>query len=569
MSGKIWNYKNKEYSSQEVAELSRLCKIPPLMAFLLINRGITKPDAVQKYIRKTLDAIHDPMGLNDMDKATERIVSAIKNKEKITVYGDYDVDGVTATALLVRFLRNHNADVSYYIPNRENEGYGINIMAVNKISKSGTKLMITVDCGITAIGEVELAKTLGMDVVVTDHHLCKEKIPSAIAVIDPKRPDSEYPFDSLAGVGVAFKLVLSVAKALGEKTSDCFYEYVELAAVGTVADVVSLLDENRVIVQKGLQLMQETKNIGLKALLSVSGADKRTINTTTIAFMLAPRINAGGRLGSADKAVELLLCDDEKKALKLAEELENDNSERRLCEQKIYEEALTMIEKDIDFDKKKVIILGQTDWNPGVIGIVASKITEQFCRPSILISFDEKGTGKGSGRSVEGFHLFDALSQCSDILTNFGGHAMAAGVGLNVDDLESFTKRINEIAKSVLPEGKMALKLDIDCELSPKAVTVENAKLLEYMEPFGEDNPKPVFSISGANIKKIERIGSDSSHLKLVIEKDGIEINAVGFRMGEVAEYKKAGNIINVACTLEVNNFRGEQKAQLIVKDIK
>lgn len=569
MSEKIWNYKNKNYSADEVAEISRANRIPPLIALLLKNRGITEPKDIQRYIRKTLDTVHDPMGLDDMDKAAERIVRAIENKEKITVYGDYDVDGVTSTALVVKFLKRHNADVSYYIPNRESEGYGINVMAVNRISKTGTKLMITVDCGITACGEVELAKSLGMDVIVTDHHLCKEKIPAAAAVIDPKRPGSEYPFDCLAGVGVAFKLVLAVAKSLGEKTSECFYSYVELAAIGTVADVVSLLDENRVIVEKGLMSMADTKNAGIKALMSVSQADKRPVNAASVAFMLAPRINAGGRLGNAQKAVELLLCEDFKKAEELAGELEKDNCERRLCEQKIYEEALSMIEADADFENKRVIVLGQKGWHHGVIGIVASRITEKFYRPSVLISFDDKGMGKGSGRSVEGFHLFEALDACSDVLTNFGGHAMAAGVGINKNDFEAFSSKINSYAKEKLRGEDLVPKIDIDCELSPSMVTVGNARLLEYMEPFGADNPKPVFSICHSRIKRINLIGADSSHLRMTIEKDGVIMNAVGFRMGGVAEYKKAGDFADAAFTLEINNFRGEQNVQLILKDVR
>ncbi len=569
MSGKVWNYKNKDCSQEEIKELSRQGGIPPLLALLLINRGITNATAAQKYIKKTLDIIHNPIDLTDIEKATERIIYAIQNNEKITIYGDYDVDGVTATALLVKFLKNHNANVDYYIPNRENEGYGINVMAVNKIAKTGTKLMITVDCGITACGEVELAKALGMDIIITDHHLCKEKLPAAFAVIDPKREDSKYPFDALSGVGVAFKLALAIAKELGEKTSNCFYEYVELAAIGTIADVVNILDENRVIVQKGILSMSQTKNEGIKALLKVSEANKHPINTTTISFMLAPRINAGGRLGSADKGVELLLCDNPHEAEMIANELEKSNLDRRVCEQKIFQEAIAMIESDVDFDKKRVIVLGKEGWHHGVIGIVASRICEKFYRPTILVSFDEKGAGKGSGRSVEGFHLFNALSESSDILTNFGGHAMAAGIGININDMEEFSKRLNENFENKFKETENVPKIDIDCELSPEMITIKNAQMLEYMEPFGEGNPKPIFSISGARVKKIEQMGSDKNHLKLVIEKDDVIMNAVGFRMGEYKNFKKSGDFVDVAFILEKNNFRGEESAQLILKDIK
>lgn len=566
---KIWDYKNKSFSKEEIADFARSNGIPPLVALLLLNRGINEPERVKKYIKKSLDAINDPFLLNDMDKAAERVVSALKNKEKITVYGDYDVDGVTSTALLVRFLKEHGAEVSYYIPSREKEGYGINVMAINKISKTGTKLLITVDCGITSVGEVELAKTLGMEVIITDHHLCKEKLPSAAAVIDPKRPDSEYPFPALAGVGVAFKLALAVAKELGESTSDCFYKYAEFAAIGTVADVVDLLDENRVIVQKGIELMQNSKYVGVRALLSVSGADKKPVDAVSIAFMLAPRINAGGRLDSAAKAAELLITDDEERAEELALALEEDNSERRSCEQEIYEEALKLIEADEKFDSKKVIVLAKEGWHHGVIGIVSSRITEKFYRPSILLSIDKDGKCKGSGRSVEGFNLFNALSDSAELLTSFGGHSMAAGVALNKKDLEAFSERINKYAESVMTEQELIPKLSIDCELSPGVITPKNIRLLDFMEPFGAANPKPIFTVSNAVIRRLELIGENKNHIRMVIEKNGVLLNAVGFRMAWAAETKRVGEYVSCAFSPEINHFRGEEKVQLMLKDVK
>lgn len=569
MAGKIWDYKNKSLSREEIADFAKMCEIPPLAALLLLNRGIKTAEAVRKYVKKSLDAVNDPFLLDDTDKAADRIVSALKNKEKITVYGDYDVDGITSTALLVRFLRKHGADVDYYIPSREKEGYGINVMAVNKIFKTGTKLLITVDCGITSVGEVELAKTLGMDVVVTDHHLCKEKIPAATAVVDPKRPGSEYPFSALAGVGVIFKTVLAVAKLLGEKTSECFFEYVEFAAIGTVADVVDLLDENRVITERGIQLMKNSRYAGIKALLKTSGAEQRPLNAVSVAFMLAPRINAVGRMDSADKAVRLLITDDEDEAVRLAQELEEDNSHRRSVEQEIYEEAIQMIDADSEFDKKKVIVLAKEGWHHGVIGIVASRITEQYYKPSILISLDKDGHGKGSGRSIESFNLFDALTDSTDLLTGFGGHSMAAGVSLEKDDIDAFSAKINRYAASILTDADMIAKIGIDCELSPAVLTVKNVKMLGFMEPFGAANPKPVFSISNAVIKKADLIGENKNHLRMTLEKNGVTLNAVGFRMADAAKGKKAGDLISCAFSPEINTFRGEESVQLILKDIK
>lgn len=564
----LWKYKTTASSSNEAEKLSNEAKIPKFLSLLLINRGIKTANEAHAYLNKTLAAIHDPALFAGMNRATDRIVKAIENREKITIYGDYDVDGVTSTALLMNFFKDHNIDADYYIPDRESEGYGINVMAINKISKSGTKLLITVDCGITACGEIELAKSLGMDVIVTDHHLCKDKIPNALAVIDAKQPDCEYPFDSLAGVGVAFKLALSIAKALGEKTSDCFFSYVELAAIGTIADIVPLKNENRVIVEKGLQSLANPKNIGLRELIKSAGADERKINATSVAFMLAPRINAGGRLGSASTGVELFLCKDSEKAVTLANELESANNERRICEQEIFEEAMEMIENDDEFQKKKVIVLAKKGWHHGVIGIVASRITEKFYRPSIIISLDDKGRGKGSGRSIDGFHLFNALNECSDILTNFGGHSAAAGVSLNEKDINAFSAKINSIAEKIITDDMLVPKLDIDFELPPAMATLENAAMLEYMEPFGADNAKPVFSISNAVIKNITKIGSDSTHLRLIIEKNGITMNSIGFRMADFADEKTIGDSVNVAFTLEINNFRGNKTIQLMLKDL-
>lgn len=569
MTEKIWYYKNKNITKNEITEFASLNGIPPLAALLLLNRGITTPQAVRGYVKKTLDAINNPYLMNDMQKAAQRLVDAIENHEKITVYGDYDVDGVTSVALLVKFLREHNADVEYYIPDREKEGYGVNVMAVNRISKNGTKLLVTVDCGITSVGEVELAKTLGMEVIVTDHHLCKEKLPAALAVIDCKRPDSEYPFPSLAGVGVAFKLVLATAKRLGESTSECFYKYVETAAVGTVADVVELLDENRVIVEKGLAEIKKNPSAGIKALLSVSGADKRPFSSIGIAFMIAPRINAAGRLGSAKKAVELLLEENEERALSLARELEEDNARRRTIEQKIYDEALEITARDEEFEKKKVIVVAKEGWHHGVIGIVASRITEYFYKPSILISIDEKGKAKGSGRSVEGFNLFEALNDSADLLGAFGGHAGAAGLSLAAGDIKEFEAKINKYANGRLTENELTPKLYIDCELMPESINLKNAKMLSFMEPFGEANPKPVFSVSGAKIKELTLMGEEKNHVRITLEKNGCVFNAVGFRMPHIANIKQPGDIADIAFNLEVNTFRGEESVQLMLKDIK
>ena len=449
MVRKIWKFRSEGITAQAISSAAEKNGIPQLLASILLNRGLA-PSEFKTFLSKSKQGILNPMTMLDMDKAVERIKTALQTGEKIVIYGDYDVDGITSTALLFGFLKSMGADIEYYIPDRKDEGYGINIMAVNKLIKEGVKLLITVDCGITAIGEIEFAKLQGMDVVVTDHHTCKERIPTAaVAVLNPKRGDDEYEFDALAGVGVAFKLVLALAMNMGLNTSEVFDKYVELAAIGTIADVVPLTSENRVIVEKGLALLQNPSRCGIKALLEVSGVADKKVTTATVAFALAPRINAAGRLSTATTAVELLLTENEVTAAEIARELDASNKERQQTELEIHQEAIAMIESDKDFEKKNVIVLAKEGWHNGVIGIVASRLVEHFHRPCILISLDN-GKGKGSGRSVGNFNLFNALTACEPFLTNFGGHAVAAGLGINEDKLAEFDEAINKYAKDNL-----------------------------------------------------------------------------------------------------------------------
>lgn len=566
MQNKIWLKRREDISRDTIAEFAADHGLPPLIATVLLNRGITDAEKVNAYLKKTLDGIHNPYLLPDMQAAVDRILPAIASGEKIVVYGDYDVDGITATALLVHFLRGIGANVDYYIPDRKNEGYGINVKAISQLSKLGTRLMVTVDCGITATGEVELAKTMGMDVIVTDHHLCKEKLPNAIAVVDAKRPDSEYPFDALAGVGVAFKLMLAVVKALGKSTKEYFFRYVDFAAIGTIADVVTLLDENRVIVEKGLAKLANSEYIGIRTLIETAGLNKKPVDSTAIAFSIAPRLNATGRLGSAKTAVELLLCEEEEKARELAQQLEQENLERRETEQIILKEAQELIAQDADFDKKQVIVLAKRDWHHGVIGIVASRIHDLYYRPCIIISLDEKGNGKGSGRSIPGLNLFEALEDSQELLTNYGGHAAAAGLGIAEEDLEAFTARINAYANSILTEEDKIPKILIDSELGIRHITLENAKLLSCLEPFGTDNEKPVFCIRNVPVSQVARVGAEGIHLRLVLAEG---LQAVWFRMGAVADALKPGDRVDVAFSLEVNAFREKEMPQMMIRDLK
>lgn len=568
MKRTVWRFKNDKVNAEAVHRAAQKYNIPEIITHILLNRDIAENDFAG-FLTKSKKGILNPMTMADMENAAERIVKAIEDGESIAIYGDYDVDGITSTALLYDFLKKRGANVIYYIPDRFDEGYGINIMAVNKLIKSGIKLLITVDCGITAIGETEFAKLQGMDVIITDHHTCKEKIPTApVAVVNPKRPDDEYEFDSLAGVGVAFKLAMAVTMKLGRSAGECFDEYVDLAAIGTVADVVPLVNENRIIVEKGLALLQSPKRYGIKALLEVAGVTGKRVTAETVAFALSPRLNASGRLGTAKTAVELLLTDSGERAAEIARELDQVNKERQAIEQRINDEAMEMIANDKEFDKKKVIVLAKEGWHNGVIGIVASRITERFYRPCILVSL-KNGIGKGSGRSIESFNLFNALSECEDCLTTFGGHSVAAGLGINEENIAEFTKKINEYAQKVLAPEDMIKQVKIDRLLNGGELSMATARQLAALEPYGMGNEKPIFAVKNAKAVFVSAVGEDNRHLRMQIEKDNTRIACIGFGMGEYSSTIKPGDTLHVAFRLDINSYQGRENAQLVLVDIK
>ena len=566
MQEKIWNYKNKAFSKEEIDAFSAASGLPPAMAVILMNRGIKTEKAASSYMRKSLEDIHNPFMLDGMEEAVERILSALEKNEKIVIYGDYDVDGITSTATVYKFLKSQGADVSYYIPDRFSEGYGINILAINKIARSGAKLMITVDCGITAVGEVEFAKTQGLDIIITDHHSCHEEIPKAVAAINPKRTDSSYPFPHLAGVGVAFKLILALAIKLGMNTREVFMEYVDMVALGTIADVVPLVDENRVIADKGINAIENTKNKGMKALLNIAGAGGKSVDVNSVAFFASPRLNAAGRLENASLSVELMTCNDDERAKEIAEHLDELNSKRKEIEQKIFEEAYKQAE-EMPRDTLVYVLSGK-GWNHGVIGIVASRISEAFYRPCILISV-ENGKGKGSGRSVPEMNLFDALSDSEELLTAFGGHSQAAGLSIAEECIPEFTKRINDFAKKNVDVASLVPKLYIDCNLGSASVTMQAAKMIEALAPFGEGNEVPVFSMMGLKVMSVQSMGADKKHLRLRLSDKNNIFNTVGFGMGEFEEKLSVGMTVNIAFNMNINTYQGSENLQLILKDIK
>ncbi len=554
----------KEFDKSRVLEISRTFGISPLTSIVLYNRGVREDEQIKKFLSKDLGTMYDPFLMRDMDKAVKRINAAKEAGERITIYGDYDVDGITAIAILYKYLSGLGIDVDYYVPDRMQEGYGVNRDALDKIKTRGSSLIITVDTGITAVEECEYATEIGLDVIVTDHHECKERIPDVYAAIDPKRKDCKYPFKSLAGVGVVFKLIQALDK--NSSLFELMEDYADLMCLGTVADISPLVDENRVIVTEGLKRFKRTKNVGLKALIDVS-TNGKAITTSTIGYIIAPRINASGRLGCASRSVELFLTDDEENAMKLANSLCEENSLRQQTEQKMFKEALEYIEEHPEVKEDKIIVIPHENWHHGIVGIVSSKITEKFYKPSILFAIDGD-EAKGSGRSVSGFNLFGALESCSDLLEKFGGHELAAGLTIKSSNIEEFRKKINEYSKDKISESMLVPTVMLDAAIKVPYITIDTVHDINRLQPFGVDNPTPAFAVRNIKIHKIS-VMSEGKHLRMTLLKEGKYLDAVGFGMGEYYHHLEEGDFIDVAFALDINDYKGFQNVQLILKDIK
>lgn len=530
---------------------------------ILQKRGIETPEDIDRFLNPKLCNLYDPTLMKDMDKAVQRIRKAIKDNEKVTIYGDYDVDGITSCTIMMKLLQKFGLNVDYYVPSRIDEGYGLNKKAIEEIHKRGTTLIITVDNGISSFNEVEFAKKLGIDVIITDHHEPRNKLPNAFAILNPKQPDCRYPFKELAGVGVVLKL----AYALLDADISEIEEYLDLAALGTVADIVPLLDENRIIVKNGLQKLNTTTNKGINALKNILNLQGKPIDTGKIGFMIAPRLNAVGRISDASIAIELLLTNDIHKARQLAEVLEDINRKRQNIENKIFNQAKEFIENNLDLELNKVIVLSSSNWHPGVIGIVASKITEMYNRPSILISVKGE-TGQGSGRSIQGFNLFKALDKNSDLLIRYGGHEQAAGLTINVKNIDKFTKNINMLAQDILKKSDLTPRLAIDLELK-EDINLDLAKQLELLEPFGYKNPKPLFVSKNLFLEEVRTVGKKDRHLKMKLRKKKNKIDSIGFNLGNMRQELEMASIVDLAFYLEVNRWNGYVTPQLNIKDVK
>jgi len=550
-------------------ELSKQLDIPPLVAHLLIKRGITTPQDGEKFLSPVLHHLYNPLLMKDMNKGVERIISALQKKEQISIYGDYDADGITACALLIDFLRSMGIKPSYYIPHRLMEGYGLNPEAVKKIAAQGTKLLICVDCGISDREEIQLARQLGMDTIVVDHHEVPALPSPAYAVLDPLQPDCPFPFKGLAGVGVAFHLVVALRSRLRDSA---FWQdsqepnlrcYLDLVALGTIADIVPLVDINRVLVLYGLKELKDTVRPGLVTLKEVSGIGKEEISTGQVAFRLAPRLNAGGRVATGQLGVELLLADTYGQARSIAAELDQANRERQGIEERLYKEAKEAIERDGLLGQKS-LVLSSDAWHPGVIGIVASKLAEEFWRPTILIAL-EGDAGKGSARSIAGFHIYEGLQECEEHLLGFGGHKYAAGLKISRNKIEVFRDSFEEAVNRKLGDADFMPTISIDAAVDLEEITPELLRYLSFFPPHGSANPRPIFSTKEKlPINDIRTLGKDT--LKFALRGKQRTYEVIGFGMGALGAQLPAE--VRIAFHPKMNDWQGVKRLQLELRAV-
>ena len=560
---KKWTLKHK--GKVKETDLSKKINISPEISQILNNRGINDEKNAEIFMNPSLEYLRNPFLMKDMKKATDRIKKAVENKERIYIYGDYDVDGVSSTSILYIYFKSIDFPVKYYIPNRLEEGYGINEEAINKINNDGCDLIITVDCGITSVKEVELANKLGIDVIITDHHECQSDIPDAYAIVNPKQDECNYPFDMLCGCGVAFKMIQALTDEEEFKTS--MFDYLEIVTLATICDIVPLIDENRIIVKNGLKLMKKGKNLGLRELIKVCGIETSKIGSSHIGYSVGPRINASGRLGYSYLGVQLFTTDFEDEAKDIANILEAKNIERQMIESKMYKEAEDIIASNENYKDDKVLVVAKEGWQHGIIGIVASKLTEKYYKPTILLTIED-GEATGSARSIKGFSIFDALVSCKDLMNKFGGHEQAAGLALNAENIEDLRERVNEIADYNLSKEDLIENIKVEYELEEESATLDLVDNLHKLEPFGLSNPSPRFIMRDLLLTNIYKMGKNKQHLKLICENKK-SYECVGFNMAYLADYFQEGDKIDVLFQVDENNFNNERKMQFLLKDIR
>jgi single-stranded-DNA-specific exonuclease len=550
-----------------VDNFSQLLNVPKIVSRILLNRGIDTMEKAKLFFRGKLDNLYDPFLLPDMEKAVNRIIQAIHQKENILIYGDYDVDGITSVSMLYMLLKQLGANVIFYIPNRITEGYGISSLGIDEAARQGVNLIITVDCGITAIPEMEYANKLNIDVIVSDHHEPGIELPQAYAILNPKCANSNYPFQELAGVGVAYKLVQALIRAL-KLEEELSENFVDLVAIGSAADIVPMIDENRILVKEGLKKLNKTDRHGLKALLKVTGMVDKPLGTGQVVFILAPRINAAGRMGNAETAVELLTTQDHSRALEIANILEAENRQRKNIDEETFRMAQQLVDDTADLSETYGLVLDRDGWHPGVIGIVASRIVEKYYRPTIMISINEN-VGKGSARSIAGFDIYQAMNQCEDLLLGFGGHKYAAGLTIEKSNIDEFRRRFNEIARQQLNEDLLCPKLRIEGEIRFSEIDTRMVNILKFMAPFGPQNMRPVFLS-----QKLQVVGTPAivgnNHLKFKVRQDGIVLDAIGFNLGNlIYRIEPGASNLDMTYVIEENMYLGRKTLQLRVKDLR
>ena len=561
---KVWSV--AKVNKERAISMANRLEIPPLLAMMLDIRGITKEEDVINFLQENKD-FSDPFLMKDMDKAVERITTAVENGEKICVYGDYDADGVTSTSLLYSYLRDSlGADVMFYIPTRTGEGYGMNKGAVDKIHSLGVTLIITVDNGISAREEIDYANSLGIDTVITEHHMPSGAIPKAVAVVNAHQQDDKSPFKDFSGVGVAFKLVMAIEGEYADVDS-LLENFSDIATLGTIGDIVPLVGENRTLVKNGLRHIQNSDRIGINAMKQESGIAEKEINSSNVAFTLVPRINAGGRLGSSEKSVNLLLTEDEDEAVTIADKLGMDNRERQSIEKEILASIDEEVRRTPNIVNDKILVFAGKGWHQGVVGIAASRIKDIYDKPTIIIGIDDDGVARGSGRSVEGFSLCDAVFACSEHLTHYGGHPMAVGISLEKEKINDFRKAINAYCKDI----KMPYNiLHIDCKLNPNQLDLSILDCLSYIEPCGASNPSPIFGLYNMTIIATKEIGN-GKHMRITLSRGQgqVPVYAVYFNHNFQSCSYRNGDIVDVAVSLDRNIYNGQENLSVIIKDIK
>lgn len=558
----------KEKPDQELSKfLSEKLNIPHIISQILINRNINTVESIKKFFNTKWDDLYDPFLMLDMDRAATRVVQAIERGERILIHGDYDVDGITAVSILYLFLKRMGSDVFFYIPDRLKEGYGLSRLGVQKAYEVEARLLITADCGITNVEEVDLANKFGIDVIISDHHEEGEFLPSSYAILDPKRKGCNYPFKELSGVGVAFKLIHAVIKKLGIDL-DILKEYLDLVALGSAADIVPLIDENRLLVKMGLEKINRRERIGIKALIESSGLSNRVIGTGQVVFILAPRINAVGRLGNAERAVRLLVTDSDQQAKNIANILEAENRNRKNIDDQTFNEAIEIIEKEFDSENDRALVLAKEGWHPGVIGIVASRIAERMYRPTIMIAIED-GIGRGSARSILNFDIYSAIRRCERYLLRFGGHKYAAGLMLEIGKIEKFKEDFKKIAYDLLKDEELVQRIIIDAEIELPQVNEELVGMLNRFAPFGPQNMRPVFLSRNLQVVGTPKVvGKD--HLKFKVRQGGKVYEAIGFDLGSLHYRLCPGEEnLNMVYVIEENFWNGKSRVQLRVKDLK